>query len=239
MNILLTNNDIHIAFSRRRYFLEKKDCCIIAGETKRINNADFRKILIQKNVVQWNAVVLRRDCLKNVPPIDAKISGAFDWYFWIVLDLADFKFYQLDCVLGYIRRSQDSVQYEIPRMGKGILECIEYYGRHLSICKKLIYGYYHSYGYRLICNGIICLEDGDITQGRHQILQGIYKYIFGGKKVMKIIPALIIYLFSFLSNPRKARSRIEHFFKVFLFRNYYQMQSSNLKLRTNIFYQSK
>ena len=29
MDILLTNNDIHIVFPRQRYFVEKSDCCII------------------------------------------------------------------------------------------------------------------------------------------------------------------------------------------------------------------
>jgi len=237
MNLLLTNNDIHIALPRHRYFSVKNDRCLIEKETQRIDCTNIRKILMQRNVILWNGVVLRRDCLKNIPPIDDSITGAFDWYFWILLDLANYNFFQLDCFLGYIRRSQDSVQYEIPRMSKGILECIEYYGGHLSIYEKLINGYYHMHGYRLICNGIICLEQGDISSGRHQILRGIYNYSFGGKKILKLIPAMIIYFFSLISKPQKARSRIEHIFNVFLFRNYYQIRNSNRRLRTKIFYQ--
>jgi len=239
MNILIANNDIHIVFPRQKWFEEKKDRCIIMGETEKIDNTDIRKILIQRNVIQWNGVVLRSDCLQNIPLIDAKISGAFDWYFWILLDLAGYKFFQVNHFLGYIRRSQDSVQYEIPRMGKGVLECIEHYGRNLSLYEKLLYGYYHSYGYRLICNGVICLEHGDIAKGRHQILQGLYNYLFGGKKILKLFPAMMIYVISFISDPQKARSRIENTFKVFLFRNYYQMRVSNRKLRTSLLYQSK
>ena len=185
MDILLTDSNIDIAFSRQRYFSVKSNCCIIEKETPRIDCNNIRKLLIQRNVVLWNGVVLRRDCLENIPPIDDSITGAFDWYFWILLDLASYNFFQLDCFLGYIHRSQDSIQYEIPRMGKGILECIEYYGRHLSIYEKVINAYYHMYGYRLICNGIICLEQGDTASGRSQILKGIFNYAVGAKKILK------------------------------------------------------
>jgi glycosyltransferase involved in cell wall biosynthesis len=229
--VLMTRNDVDIAFSRHRFFIHHDDHCEIDGETPRIDCNRFAALILENNIVPWNAVLFRTRCLHTVPKIDKRITGAFDWYFWILMTLSGFRFHQVDEVLGSIQRSHDSVENEIPRISQGALECVEYYGRYLGLRKKIAFGYYRIYGYRLIRHAVIQLDEGHEKEGRLLLLKGMANYALGLKKRLKLIPILLIWFASLITDPRKSRSRIEKLFGIYLFRNYHQIKRSGEHLR--------
>ncbi|MBW1932879.1 MAG: glycosyltransferase [Deltaproteobacteria bacterium] len=235
MRVLLLRHDVDIVFPRHKIFSHVNNLQIFEKETERVSCSNMRKKLIHGNVIPWNGVIFRRECLRKIPQIDDSITGAYDWCFWILMELAGCKFYQVDEILGYIRRGEDSVQFEILRMVKGVVECLELYGEHLKLSEKVRHGYFHVYGYRLICTGIVYLEEGDIKNGRFNMLRGLYYYILGLRKMLKLVPALMIYIASFVSEPQMARVRTEKLFGVYLFRNYHQIRKSRMKLRIKLF----
>lgn len=221
-NVLLENDSIDVAFCRHRFFHVTEDRCTVEKETGRLDCDGITRLLLEGNYVPWNAVLFKRSCLREIPEIDESITGSFDWFFWIQMALAGFRFYQCDEVLGYIRRSPDSVQFETLRMGKGDLDCVKYFGRHLKARDRLSYGYYYHYGHRLICYAITCLEDNDIRTGRLLLLKGIFIFLLSFKKRLWLLPAALIFLSSIISDPKTARIRVEKLFGIYLFRNYHQ-----------------
>jgi glycosyltransferase involved in cell wall biosynthesis len=219
---LIKNPSIDVVFGRHRFFHVQPDRCVIEKETKMINFSSIKRVMLSGNPTPMNAVLFRADCLKKISPIDSSITGAFDWFFWMQMASAGCIFYQINEVLGYIRRSHDSVQFETERMIKGALECINYYGCNLNLKQKLFYGYYRQYGYRLICYGIICLEKSKTRSGRQSLLRGILLYLVGFKKRSWLLPAILIYFFSIVSNPTTSREKVERIFRTHLYRNYHQ-----------------
>lgn len=224
--VLRDNSDVDVAFSRHRFFIPYDDRCYIDEITPRLDCSRLDALMLEKNVVPWNAVLFRAECLRKVPRIDASMVGAFDWYFWILMVLAGFRFQQVDEVLGAIQRSTDSVEYEIPRISQGAVQCVERYGRHLPFGKRIAFGYFEIYGFRLIRHAVILLDQGRAGEGRFLLLKGVANYAVGWKKRLKLIPALSILLASLVSEPQKARTRMEKLFGIHLFRNYHQIQRS-------------
>ena len=179
--------------------------------------------LLASNVVPWNSVMLRRDCLHKIPEIVGSMRGAYDWFFWVHAALAGCRFHQIDRILGCIQKSPDSVQFEIERMSTGALKCIEYYGKHLNLKDRLLYGYPHVYGFRLIRHGIICLENNRIRTGRLLFCRGLFFFLFSFRDRKSFAVAILIWLTAHLSDPRTARRRVENLFGRYLFRNQYEI----------------
>ncbi len=227
MQAFLIRSDIDVAFSRYCFYIQEEDRCKIEKETGRVDIADLKKHILFGNVIPWNAVVFRRKCLDGIPKIEDPIVGGFDYYFWMNMVLAGFRFYQLDEVLGYIQRSRDSVQFQTERMVTGGLQCVEFFGRHLSFAEKLSLDFYPKYGFRLITCGILCLENGRISYGRALLWKGILFYSFGISKRETLIPAILILFSALVSRPEKARLRIEKLFGAYLFRTYHQMRNQH------------
>jgi glycosyltransferase involved in cell wall biosynthesis len=225
VNKILKKKDVDIVFARHRFFSVNKDRCIILGDTMHLNEMEIRKNLLRTNIIPWNSVLFRAHCLSKVPKIDNTITGAFDWFFWIYMVVAGFKFYQIDEILGFIQRSSDSVQFEIERMSVGILECKRYYGRHLTLYEKLLFGYNYMYGTQLINYGLYLLENGGIKKGRLYLLKGICRLLFSIKGRKKYFIAILIWVSSLISEPQKSRRRIEKLFKNYYFRNYFEIET--------------
>jgi len=225
MQTLLSRPEIDVAFPRYRFYFEEQDRCIIEKETVTVDTAKMNKLILFENVIPWNAVVFRRRCLDGLPMLEDPIVGGFDYYFWMNMILAGFRFYQHDEVLGIIQRSRDSVQFQAERMLTGVLQCVEYYGRHLTFIEKLSLDYYPRYGFRLMSCGILCMENSRISYGRYLLWKGILYYSFGISKRETLIPAFLIWFAALVSHPAKARLRIEKLFGTYLFRTYHQMRS--------------
>ena len=236
VKVLKENCNIDIVFARHIFFRSDHGDYIFDKISPQINVNKIRNLLMTGNVIPWNAVLFRRHCLDGITKIGSSISGAFDWFFWIQMAIAGYKFSQINDILGFIRRSPDSVQYNTKMMGKGVIDCIVYYGRHISLLNRLFIGYYYILGYRLICYGIICLENGNPRIGRRYILKGLFKYLFAIRNRIKLIPAIIIFYASLISNYKKSRLRIENIFKVNLFRNYHQKDDMKSILKTVSFW---
>jgi glycosyltransferase involved in cell wall biosynthesis len=226
MRPLLSRPEIDVAFSRHRLFHVEHDRCVIEMETGRVDTSQLKRYFLVHNAIPWNAVVFRRKCLERVPRIEDPIVGGFDYYFWILMVLEGFQFHQVDEFLGYLQRSTDSVQFQLERMVTGGLQCMEYLGKHLSFAEKLTLGYYQKYGIRLITRGILCLENGNISLGRSLLRKGLLVYSFGISKRETLIPALIIWFSCLISQPEKARTRVERLFGSYLFRNYHQTKEA-------------
>jgi hypothetical protein len=174
---------------------------------------------------------MRRRCLDKIPLISEKISGSFDWHFWVYAATAGFNFYQLPLVLGYIRKNPHSVQRNLDMMSLGGIECIKYFGTHLKFRKKITHGYYHILGYRLIRHGLIQMEKGRVQKGQKLLLRGIASYFFSLRDRHKWIVALLLLFASIVSDGKKIRSRFEKLFGCFIFRNYYEIGNLNTELK--------
>jgi glycosyltransferase involved in cell wall biosynthesis len=216
--ILNTREDIHIVFPRYQFFFVKDGQYELEMLTPRLDNRTIHKKLLVKCVLHWNAVLFRKECIRNIPDLDGRVIGAFDWYIWIQMALAGYRFYQVNDFLGYVQRSQDSIQAAGDRIVIGRSQCIKYHGDRLPFFTKLFRGYYSGYGYHLICLGISCLENGNSRRGRMVLIKGILMYSFGLKNRLKLIPALFILFASVVSVPAKARGRIEKLLRNYLFR---------------------
>jgi glycosyltransferase involved in cell wall biosynthesis len=215
---LVGHEDVDIVFSRHRFFSCEEDRCYLMQKTCLIPAGEINKQLLTSNVVPWNAVLFRKECLKKIPMIDSNLQGAYDWFFWVYAALAGCKFHQIDRIFGYIQKSQDSVQHEIERMSIGGLKCIEHYGKNLNIKDKLLYGFFYIYGFRLIRHGIICFENNKIRTGHRSLIRGMFFLTFSYRKRKAYLAAFLIWMASIFSDPRKARCRIENLFGQYFFR---------------------
>ena len=230
VHVLNTREDIHIVFPRYQFFFVRDDQYHLESLSPKLDNRTIHKQMLVKGIIHWNAVLFRKECIQNIPKLDERVIGAFDWYVWIQMALAGYRFYQINDFLGYIQRSHDSIQAGGDRIVIGRSQCIKYYGDQLPFFTKLFWGYYSGYGYHLICQGISWMENGKSRKGRVVLIKGLLMYFFGFKNRLKIIPAVFILFASVVSDPAKARMRIEK-----LFRNYpkNQRKLSKLKLAQN------
>jgi glycosyltransferase involved in cell wall biosynthesis len=222
-NVLITRKEIDVVFPRHRFYTESGKQCVIIEDTRRIDYKKIKKLILRRNVVPWNGVLLRKYCLSSVPFFDEGIVGGFDWFFFLHIAAAGFNFYHFDEVLGVIKRSHDSVQLEIERMSKGGLQCVQFYARHMNINDKIAYDYYYVYGSRLIRHGMILLDNGDVKNGRIFLLKGIFYFMFCREERIKFIYTILVFLLTFISDPMTSRMRIEKSFSTFLFRNYFEI----------------
>jgi glycosyltransferase involved in cell wall biosynthesis len=227
--ILQSQEDIDVVFSRHKYFILTNGNVIVESISPKINSKHIKKMLLIKCIIPLNSVLIRKDCLRHITKIGPEIVGAFDWYLWIQLAIAGCKFHQHDEVLGFIQRSPDSVQFDFSRMRKSTIQCVIYYGKHLSFSKKIKWGYYYSLGYYSICYGIDCMENDHVKKGRIHMIKGVFLYCFSLKNRIKIIPAILILAASILSSPRRSRMRIEKIFRNYLFRTYRQKTDGKYK----------
>lgn len=225
VNLLQSREDVDIVFSRHCFFRQYEKRYQIIGTTAFHGHQNIRKMLLRSNIIPWNAVLVRKNCLRKITKFDSKISGAFDYYFWIQLEAAGCKFYQLDNILGFIRKGLDSIQFKIEMMSEGRLQCIRYYGKHLSLYEKLKYGYFFISGYRHIRHGIILLENGDEKEGKKDLLFGIFSMCFSFRGRFKLISAFLILISCIITNPKQSRLRMEQLFKTCLFRNDHEIYS--------------
>lgn len=223
VTVLLSRKDIDLVFPRHLIYYLNGNRCTLLQETHMYDLSQIRKLILRWNIIPWNGVLFRTHCLSSIPVFDDTITGAFDWFFWTHLVLAGYSFYQLNEVLGVLRRSSDSVQLELARMSEGGLQCIRHYARHLSFPEKLSFGYHNVYGYRLIRHGIILIENGQTRKGQLIVLKGLWIYFFCKEGRGKFIAAILILLASFLSNPTVARTRVEKLLRNYYFRNYYEL----------------
>lgn len=221
---LIGHNDVDIVYSRHQFFSCEEDRCNLLEQTRLLPAGEIRKKLLTANVIPWNAVMIRRECLQKIPKIDSSIHGAYDWFFWVYAALAGCRFHQIDRILGYIQKSRDSVQYEIERMSIGGLKCIEYYGKNLNLKEKLLYGYPYIYGFRLIRHGIICFEQNQVRTGRMLLFRGLFFLFFSLRKRKSYFAAVLIWMASLFSDPRKARFRVENLLGRYFFRNPYEIE---------------
>ena len=222
-NFLIRHDEVDIVYSRHQYFTSEEDRCRLLKQSPFIAAEKIKKKLLTSNVVPWNSVLFRRQCLHKIPQIEGSMRGAYDWFFWVHAALSGCRFHQIDRILGYIQKSPDSVQYEIERMSNGALKCIAFYGKHLNLKDKLLYGYPHIYGFRLIRHGIICFENNRIRTGRRIFCRGLFFFFFSARDRKSYGVAILIWVTSLLSDPRKARRRIENLFGRYLFRNHYEI----------------
>lgn len=229
VNVLLKNEDIDIVFARKQFFRVLENRCSLLEITKKIDAGMIKKHFLRKNIVHYNSVLIRRRCLESVPKLKSTLTGAWDWFFWSHMLFAGFKFYQLDEILGFIQRRHDSVQFELERMSKGSLECVEFYGKNLNLFEKISFGYWNVYGTRLINYGTLLLEKGNVTKGRHCLLKGIFKASFGLKDRKKYFVAILIWITTIISDPMKAKIRVEKLLANYYFRNYYEIQALKKK----------
>jgi glycosyltransferase involved in cell wall biosynthesis len=221
--ILITRKEIDVVFPRHRFYADNGKQCAIIEDTRRIDAKKIKKLILRRNVVPWNGVLLRKFCLSSVPLFDDTIVGGFDWFFFLHIAAAGFNFYHFDEVLGVIKRSHDSVQLELERMSKGGLQCVQYYVKHLDIHEKIAYDYFYVYGSRLIRHGMILLDQGDTKNGRMYLIKGIFYFMFCKEERKNFIYAIMVFLLTFVSNPMTSRLRIEKSFGTVLFRNYFEI----------------
>lgn len=237
VKILMSKKDIDVVFSRYQYFRKQDNVSIFESKSPEYNNHDIKRLLLLKCVIPLNAVLIRKTCLRYISKIGPEIIGAFDWYLWIQIAIGECKFHQHDEILGFIQRSPDSVQFDVKRMLLAMIQCVKYYGRHLSLWRKLRWGYFYSIGYYLICYGIDSLERADEKNGRILLMKGILSYCLALKNRLKLIPAMLILISSCISTPRKSRIRIEKLFRNYLFRTYRQRNTGEYnKLPTSSYW---
>ena len=221
---LLNHDDVDIVYPRHQFFSCEADRCNLLEKTRLLPAAEVKKKLLTANVVPWNAVLFRSECLRKIPLIDSSVDGAYDWFFWVYAALAGCRFHQIDRILGFIQKSHDSVQYEIERMSIGGLKCIEYYGKNLDLRKKLAYGYPYIYGFRLIRHGIICFEQNKIRKGHRLLVRGLFSFFFSLRKRKSYLAAVMIWMAALFSDPKKARFRVENLLGRYFFRNFYEIE---------------
>lgn len=221
---LMGHDDTDIVYSRHQFFSCEENRCNLLEQTRLLPAGEIKKQLLTANVIPWNAVLIRKECLRKIPLIDSGIQGAYDWFFWVYAALAGCRFHQIDRILGFIQKSDDSVQYEIERMSIGGLKCIEFYGKNLNLKNKILYGYPFIYGFRLIRHGIICFEQNNIRKGRALLIRGLFFLFFSLRKRKSYLAAVLIWIASLFSDPRKARIRIENLLGRYFFRNFYEIE---------------
>jgi glycosyltransferase involved in cell wall biosynthesis len=214
--------DVDVAFGRQRYFIDDGNRCRILSITERLQPGEIRKKLLKSNVILWNAVIIRREVLTEIPLIGEGITGSYDWHFWIYAALANLSFYQIPTILGYVRISPDSVQREMIRMSTGDIECVKHYGSKLTFREKMLYGYFNAYGGRLIRYGIICMESGLVGKGRKSVIKGLLYFFVSARGRLKWLTACLILFASLVSDEKKARNRCEKLLGFDIFRNYYE-----------------
>lgn len=218
VHVLRTREDIHVVFPRYQFFFVRDGQYHLESLSPKLDNQTIHKLMLTQGILHWNSVLFRKKCIQNIPKLDETVIGAFDWFIWIQMALAGYRFYQINDFLGYIQRSHDSIQAAGDRIVIGRSQCIKYYGDHLGFFKKLSWGYFTGYGYHLICQGLSWMDLGKTRKGRMVLIKGLLMYSFGFKNRLKIIPAVIILFASVVSDPMKARTRIEKLFRNYLFR---------------------
>jgi len=220
VRVLDERKEIHVVFARHCMYYPHPDRSEIVAFTPKRDCRNMRRLLLQSNIIPWNAVILRTGCLDNTPPLPEGLVGAFDWFFWIQLEIKGCNFLQIPDVLGIIRMSPDSVQLQSERMSLGGLQCVRHYGGHMTIRQKIANGYYLVHGTRLIRHGLILLENHEGRKGRRYILTGLLSLLPGirGKSTLPL--ALLLLYATLVSNPSLARSRMEALFRRPLFRTY-------------------
>jgi glycosyltransferase involved in cell wall biosynthesis len=237
--VMTERKDVDIVFPRHRFFRVDNGSCRIEDESRRIDIQDIKKLFLKRCVVSWNAVMIRRCCLKNIKAYGPDVVGAFDWHMWTQLLVKGHKFYQIDEVLGFIQRSSDSSQFEIERMSQGVLQCMLNYSSNLTLREKISFDYQNVLGYQLIRHGTILLDKGSTRAGRKFLLRGIGLYLFAKKNYKRsknLIVAILIFFSSLISDPKKSRKRIEQLVRNHYFRNYFEIEMMRRGLRQSEMY---